>query len=137
MGDGKIKIQYKDFNNVDVGGGGYTPVHGNYSTIGIKDHTNTRGLEYTYNNTYPLAAAPLGNSKALLISTVPVLHQTPYLMIGDVFVNEPNANGILEPGETAEVGIRLINQGLDQANAVSVHVSMINPHAQLLNPDSN
>jgi hypothetical protein len=59
MGDGKIKIQYKDFNNVDVGGGGYTPVHGNYSTIGIKDHTNTRGLEYTYNNTYPLAAAPL------------------------------------------------------------------------------
>lgn len=137
MGDGKIKIQYQDFNNVDVGGGGYTPVHGNYCTIGIKDHTNTRGLEYTFNNTYPPAAAPLASGKALVISTVPVLHQTPYLIVQDVLLSDPNANGIVEPGETVELGIRLINQGLNEATNVNIQVSMTNPFAQILNPDSS
>jgi hypothetical protein len=74
LGDGKIKIQYKDFNNVDVGGGGYSPVHGNYSTIGIKYHTKTE-VEYTYNNQYPAAAAPLSLS-SFVITTVPFMHDT-------------------------------------------------------------
>ncbi len=54
-----VKFQYQDFNNVDIGQGGYSPSHGNFCTIGIKDHTNTIGLEYTFNNQYPSAAAPI------------------------------------------------------------------------------
>lgn len=137
LGDGKIKIQYKEFNNVDVGGSGYSPLHGNFCTVGIKDHSNTRGLEYSYNNGYPSAAAPLSSGKALLISTVPVLHQNPYLIVQDLLITDANANGILEPGETAELGIRLINQGLDEANQVSVQVEMQNPYAQISNPESS
>lgn len=136
LGDGKIKIQYKDFNNVDVGGGGYSPVHGNYSTIGIKDHTNTRGLEYTYNNQYPAAAAPLSSLKALMITTVPVLHEYPHLIIQDLMVTDPNGNGTLEPGEIAEIGIRLINQGINTAENVTVTASLNSPHAQLMNGTS-
>jgi len=136
MGDGKIKIQYKDFNNIAVGGGGYTPVHGHYATIGIKDHTNTRGLEYTFNNIYPDAAAPLSHHSAILITTVPVLHESPYLLFQDLVITDPNGNNIAEAGETIELGFRLINQGLNPAENTHISVSMNHPHAQLMNSQS-
>ncbi len=134
LGDGKIKIQYKDFNNVDIGAsGGYTPRHGNYSSIGIKDHTNTRGLEYSYNNTYPPAAAPLSNNKALLITTVPVLHQNPFVKIHELIISDPNGNGIAEPGETVELGIKLVNLGINTAESVQLNASTNNSFASISN----
>ncbi len=136
LGDGKIKIQYKDFNNVDNGSGGYTPRHGRYATIGIKDHTNTRGLEYTYNNVYPPTATQLSNQSALMITTVPVLHESPYLLVQDLIINDPNGNGIAEPGETIELGIRLVNQGLNTAEEAQITVSMDHPWAQMANSQS-
>lgn len=120
LGDGMIKIQYKDFNNVDVGGGGYTPVHGNYCTVGIKDHTNTVGLEYSFNNQYAFAAAPLSSQKALLITTVPVLHESAYLVLEDVVVSDSNSNNVVEPGETVELGIKLQNLGINTAAQVQL-----------------
>lgn len=137
LGDGKIKIQYKDFNNVDIGGGGYTPRHGKYATIGIKDHTNTRGLEYSYNNQYAPAAAPLGANKAILINTVPVLHQSPYLIVQDFLINDANGNGAIEPGERVEIGVRLINQGLDTAEEVQVSLESSNPYITILEHSSH
>ncbi len=65
-GDAPIKIQYKVINNIDNAGGNS---HGEYATVGIEDHTGTVGLEYTYNNAYPVAAKPLENEMALLIIT--------------------------------------------------------------------
>ncbi|GAB1468587.1 hypothetical protein MASR2M64_13240 [Candidatus Cloacimonadota bacterium] len=129
MGDGMIKLQYKDFNNVDVGGTGYTPKHGNYSTVGIKDHTNTRGLEYTYNNLYPHAAAPLGNNKALLITTVPVIHESACLTLQELIINDANQNEIVEPGETLELGIKLKNIGLITANNIQLSASSSSSYA--------
>lgn len=131
LGDGMIKIQYKDFNNVDVGGGGYTPVHGNYCTVGIKDHTNTVGLEYSYNNQYAFAAAPLSSQKALLITTVPVLHENAYLVLEDVVVNDSNGNNIVEPGETVELGIKLQNLGLNTAAQVQLTATENSDYASL------
>ncbi|MDI3503237.1 MAG: hypothetical protein PWP64_173 [Candidatus Cloacimonadota bacterium] len=136
LGDGKIKIQYLDFNNVDVGGGGYPPRHGNYATIGIKDHSNTQGLEYSYNNQYAPAATPLSNHTALTITTVPVLHETPYLIVQDLIVNDPNSNGTAEPGESIQLGIRLINQGINPAEDTSISVTMDNAYAVLQNSES-
>jgi len=68
-GDGEIVIQYKTFNNTTTGSYGWGQIHGNYSTVGIEDHTETVGLEYTFNNQYPPQAMPLGNETALLITT--------------------------------------------------------------------
>ncbi len=136
FGDGKIKIQYKDFNNVDSGGGSYTPLHGNYATIGIKDHTNTRGLEYTYNNQYAPGAAPLSHNSALMITTVPVLHESPFLIVQDLILTDGNGNNIAEPGETIELGIRLVNQGLNTATQTSIAATMTHPYAQLINAGS-
>ncbi|MDP2172849.1 MAG: C25 family cysteine peptidase [Candidatus Cloacimonadaceae bacterium] len=136
LGAGMIKIQYKVFNNVDVGGGGSTPIHGNYSTIGIKDHTNRRGLEYSYNNQYAQAAAPLSNQKALIITTVPVLHQNAHIVIGEVIILDANGNAILEPGETAQIGLRLNNVGLNPATNVSLSANCLNPFVVMTNAQS-
>jgi len=137
MGDGAIKIQYKVFNNIDIGSNsGYTPLHGNYATIGIKDHTNTRGLEYSFNNQYPSAAAPLSNQKALFITTVPVIHQNPYLVMGETYLYDSNQNGVVQPGETCELGLKLTNIGLDNATMVTVSISTLNPNVTVTSGQS-
>lgn len=129
LGDGMIKIQYKIFNNVDVGNTGDHPWQGNYCTVGIKDHSNTRGLEYTFNNTYPPAAAPLMNERALLITTVPFLHQESLLVAEELIIIDTSQDAILEPGETAELGIWLKNLGQDIATNVSVSLSSQSQYA--------
>lgn len=133
MGDGMIKIQYKDFNNVDVGGGGYTPLHGNYATIGIKDHTNTRGLEYSFNNQYPYAAAPLASNKAILITTAPVLHENAFLVVDNLVISDLNGNSVAEPGESLELGVKLINLGINTAQNVMLTASTTSDYASLAN----
>lgn len=68
-GDGEILIQYKTFNNTTSGEYSWGQIHGNYCSVGIKDHTGTIGLEYTFNNQYPVTAMPLADSTAILITT--------------------------------------------------------------------
>ena len=68
-GDGEIVMQYADFNNTSTGNYGWGQVHGNYCTIGIEDQSETIGLEYTFNNTYPISAMPLEDSTAILFTT--------------------------------------------------------------------
>ncbi len=135
MDDGMIKIQYKEFNNVDTGG--TNTHHGNYCTIGIKDHTGQRGLQYTYNNQYPQAAAPLGHNRAILITTVPVIYENPHLLYNGFVINDPNGNGVAEPSELIELGIVLSNQGLNSAFDATVEVSINSPYATLINNTSS
>jgi len=137
MGDGMVKIQYKDFNNVDVGGSGYSPTHGNYCTVGIKDHTNSRGLEYTFNNQYALAAAPLSSQKALLITTAPILHESAFIVLDDIVITDPNGNSIPEPGETLGLGIKLVNLGMNIATNVQITASTTSEYATIVNGSSN
>jgi hypothetical protein len=72
-GDSEIKIQYQDFNNTSNGNydpGWYQPpIHGCYSTVGIESHLGDMGLEYTFNNSYPEAAATLQDGSAIFITT--------------------------------------------------------------------
>ncbi len=126
-GDGQIKLQYKVFNNIDLGDGDSYP-HGNYATIGIEDHTSTVGLEYTFGNTWPTAAAPLDNESALFITTRPIIPDYPYLVLEQIFVHDANANGHLEPGESSQLNIRLGNRGLVDATNVSAVLSSADPY---------
>ena len=68
-GDGEILLQYETFNNTSYGSYSWDQIHGAYCSVGIEDHTMTRGLQYTFNNTYHPAAMPLNDEKALLITT--------------------------------------------------------------------
>ena len=90
-GDDEIKIQYKEFNNTTNGDyGQYTPYHGCYSTIGIENHISTDGLEYTFDNDYPVAASPLQNQSAIFITT----RNTTVLNAGDI--NQDDEVNILD-----------------------------------------
>ncbi|MDD2331688.1 MAG: FlgD immunoglobulin-like domain containing protein [Candidatus Cloacimonetes bacterium] len=120
LGDGPIKIQYKVFNNVNAQSGNR---HGNYCTIGIEDHTGTRGLEYSYNNHYPTAAAQLGNQRAIYITNIPVYYEAAQLIIGDTYVNDDNGNGVVEPGEEINLGIQLSNIGNVVADQINTTLS--------------
>jgi fibronectin type 3 domain-containing protein len=97
--------------------------HGNFCTIGIEDHTETIGLEYTFNNSYPTAAATLSDESALFISTRPLIPDYPYVAIEQVYIYDDNMNNHLEPGESAELSIRLGNRGLVDAIGVSAILS--------------
>ena len=68
-GDGEVLMQYKDFNNTSYGSYSWDQIHGDYCTVGIEDHTMTRGLQYTFNNTYHPAAMPLNDDRSILITT--------------------------------------------------------------------
>ncbi|NQU68289.1 MAG: hypothetical protein HQ510_10135 [Candidatus Marinimicrobia bacterium] len=69
-GDGEMIINYKDFNNTSSGSySGYTPIHGAYCTIGIENHLGNEGLQYTFNNEYPVTSMTLGDETSLLITT--------------------------------------------------------------------
>ncbi len=135
-GDGQIKLQYQQFNNIDIGSGDTFP-HGNYCTIGIEDHTETIGLEYTFNNTYPTAAAALSNNSALFITTRPILPDFPYIVLEQVSVIDPNDNHYLEPGENADLSIRLGNRGLVDASGVSAVITCSDSYVTILNSSAN
>ncbi|MCF6237428.1 MAG: C25 family cysteine peptidase, partial [Candidatus Marinimicrobia bacterium] len=69
-GNGDIKIQYHTYNNDNsVGVGWGSSAHGQYSTTGLKDHTGTVGLQYTYNNSWAETAHVLTDGSALLFTT--------------------------------------------------------------------
>ena len=133
-GDGPIKIQYHTFNNVDFTPvGEYAHPHGNYSTVGIKDHFGTTGLEYTYNNSYPAAAKPLVNQSALYITTRSLPPQAAVLVVQNVDVNDSNSNHYLEAGETAQLAVQISNVGSVNATNVTATISTTDPYLSILN----
>jgi len=62
-GNGIIDFQYKQITNNDA--------ERMYATVGIQDEGGVTGLEYTYSNLYPQAAAPLAAGLAIRITTKP------------------------------------------------------------------
>ena len=70
--DNEIKLQYSKFNNTSSGL--YLPsydglIHGGHATIGLEDHLVIDGLQYTYDNEYPLTAGILDHESSLFITT--------------------------------------------------------------------
>jgi len=133
FGDGPIKFQYNTFNNVNSQSGGN---HGNFCTIGIEDHTGTRGVEYTFNNTYPTAAVTLSNQKALFITNVPVYHEAAHLLVEATYVTDPNGNGVCEPGETIDLGVQVQNSGNLTAGEIIATLSTTSSYATITNNTS-
>lgn len=128
FGDGPIKIQYHTFNNIDQQTGNE---HGNYCTIGIEDHTGRRGLEYSFNNQYPTAAAPLSNRKAIYITNAPTYHLASHLIIDGTFLDDDNNNGVCEPGEQIKLGVSIHNSGNMLAEGVTADLSTLSPYVTL------
>ncbi len=133
LGDGPIKIQYNNFNNVDAQTGNR---HGNYATIGIEDHTGRVGLEYTFNNVYPTAAAPLSHHKAIYITNAPTYYLIAHLVIDATHIDDTNGNGVCEPGETVNLGVGLTNSGNVVAENVTAVISTNSPYISFNNTEA-
>ena len=76
-GDNDIIIQYLEFNNTSSGyyPSSYSyPTHGGHATIGVENESANIGLQYTYNNEYPMEAAELNDRSAIHITTRPSLN---------------------------------------------------------------
>jgi len=132
-GDGPIKIQYHTFNNVDSGA--WNQNHGNFCTIGIESADQMDGLEYSFNNAYPIAASPLGNGRALYITNEPVYYNNAHLVPETTVINDQN-NSLAEPGETIELGVLIQNLGNLTATQVSATISCFDPYVSLINAGS-
>ncbi len=134
--DGIIKIQYQTFNNVDTNSDGST-THHSYSTIGILDHTGTRGIQYSYNNVYPVTAKTLTNGSAILFSGTPINHELPYLILSaNPNIFDANGNHVIESGETVDLGISLTNIGQQDADSTVAVLSTTDPNITILNSTS-
>jgi len=102
-GDGEVLFLY---NNV---------ADATSNTVGIEDETETRGLQYVYDNTYDPNAAVLISGRALLVTTKPPFEpSSPWLYLVGTVINDSvggNNNGIAEPGETLKIAIAVCNGG--------------------------
>lgn len=126
-----FKMQYKEIHNDNVGqygGGGVN--HGAYCTVGLEDHTGTLGLQYTFNDKYPVQAPPLENNRALLFSSAPVLLVEPHLTLGSVLLDDSagNGNGMADFGESILLQIAVNNMGMLAAHNVQGVLSSTDPH---------
>ncbi len=84
------------------------------NTVGIEDHTETRGLQYLYNNLYHPNSAPLSSGRAIKFSTRrPRGFNRPFITLNSLLLNDSlgNGNGEPEPGERIKVIIYLRNDG--------------------------
>lgn len=126
-----LKMQYLEIHNDNAGqyGGGQVN-HGAYSTVGLEDHTATRGLQYTFNNEYPVQAPPLENGRALLFSGAPVLLVEPHLTLGSVLLDDSagNGNGMADYSESISLEIAVNNLGMLAAHNVTGSLATADPH---------
>lgn len=100
---------------------------GSSCTVGIEDGTETRGIQYLYNNTYAPTAAYLQANRGIKFTTNPPRGQmTPWLVLCEVQASdtlEGNGNGFWEPGERLEVAVFLHNRGSYNATNTVVLLS--------------
>ena len=131
-GDSKIKIQYKDVANTNIGEYPYHGAnHGQYCTVGLEDESATIGLQYTYNNSYSIAAKPLQDQMALLFTTPSIPPDGPFLTIMDysAFAGDDQ---YIEAGEDAVISITLENIGADDANNIQLTISEDDEYIDIL-----
>ncbi len=68
-GDQNILIQYKTVANVQGRPGWHTASP--FASVGISSPDGNSGINYSFNDVYPVNAAPLANQRAMLFSTSP------------------------------------------------------------------
>ncbi len=134
LGDSKIKFQYMEINNVDMGNYYNAEIdHGEYATVGIADHTTHNGIEYTYSNSYSITAKELEDEMAILFTgpNVPVPYAHPYVSDIDMTDLGGNTNGLIDFGETVQIALAMSNLGLATATDVYAIITTTDPNADI------
>jgi len=107
-----------------------TVMNASSNTVGIENNTQTIGLQYVYNGNYHPSAAPLTSGRAILVTTKrPAgvwLHTVHYSFADSITGNN---NGIIDPGETIQINVEIMNSGNSTANDVSTILRTNDPDA--------
>ncbi|MBW6516680.1 MAG: hypothetical protein K0B81_08735, partial [Candidatus Cloacimonetes bacterium] len=127
-GDGNIKIQYKVFNNVNNQA---SPEWGNYSTVGIADHTESVGMTYTFANVYPTAARPITNESAIFFTTDSINPDYAYVIIENISYSGGVSN-LPQFGETLSMSMTLNNIGGTTAGEVTATLSTNDQYVNII-----
>jgi hypothetical protein len=103
-GDGELLIQYQQVADASS------------NSVGIEDETDSRGIQYVFNNNYHENAEPLMAGRAILFTTVPPAgtYNTPWLYVEEYSIDDSTAgnnNGLVDPGETIYISIYAKNEG--------------------------
>lgn len=122
--DGEIIFQYQQVTDATS------------NSVGFEDETESRGLEYLYENDYNPNAAPLATGRALLITTKPPNGGVPlpWLYLMNFAIRDSaggNNNGIPEPGETIDLITGIKNNGDTTAHNVSGYLTTRDPDAAI------
>ena len=140
-GDSEILFQYKEINNTSQGNTDNYPMdHGQYCTIGLEDPTGIIGLEYTFNNMYPVQAKHLEDEMAILITGPPISFIQPYPVLGSLTIDDAlngNGNGNPDFGEGIFLGVGLNNLGETAATGLSGVISSTDEYITILNDVSD
>ncbi len=112
-GDGEIVFLYQ---RVSLNSG---------CTVGIEDQTETVGVQYLYNNSYPPSAAYLQPGRAIKFTTWPPRGTlSPWLLVSGFYAEDTlggNGNGLFEPGERVGITVFLQNRGnYEAANTMAI-----------------
>ncbi len=138
-GDSNILFQYNEINNVDQGEyGSYHVHHGQYATVGIQNETGTIGLEYTFNNDYPIPAKPLQNEMAIAITGKPISYEEAFLTFASAnILDDNNHNNQIDFGENIQMYIQLNNMGHQPAQNVTAIISTSDSYVTMQNAVSS
>jgi hypothetical protein len=123
-GDGEIVYMY---DRVSLNSG---------CTVGIEDSTETKGIQYLYNNVHAQTAATLARGRAIKFTTNPPLGlNRPWLVLSGVSANDSlfgNGNGCLEPRESVAVFVTVRNSGSVGANNVQARLRALDDEGLVL-----
>ena len=121
-GNNPMKFQYKEFNNTNQGSysGYHNGNHGQFATIGIEDQRGVCGVQYTFNNSYPLSGMILSDECALLVSGVPIPQECPWVLVNDVHYYNAAGNQTIYPGDYVEIQLDLQNIGSEDSGNLNL-----------------
>ncbi len=137
-GDSKIKIQYNDINNDNVGQYGDLIVqHGNYATVGIQNYNASSGLEYTFNNTYPASASELSDGKAIMFKTLDMTFVDSDINIESINIINEFGEAELIAGYDANISLKIRNNSLNTIDGMYVKMQVFNENVIVYNNEIN
>ncbi|MBN2828787.1 MAG: T9SS type A sorting domain-containing protein [Candidatus Cloacimonetes bacterium] len=140
-GDGMIKFQYHTFNDIDDGISISNPLcAGQYSSIGISDHTGTDGIQYLFDQDYAPTAQALADGTAILISGEPISELAYVLSIDDVLFCDyeiGNGNSLPDSGEEFFLCANISNQSSFNQENVEIEFSCTDDNVVIGDFNSN